>query len=82
MAALQMHDANQASSYLSTVARFLVIEDDAFVTRPFRLYSNKQGAIRMHLGPRTFESHCPRSMRKLGFRNTADPVRSALAEVG
>jgi DNA-binding CsgD family transcriptional regulator len=40
--------------------------------------SNKQGALRMHISPRTFESHRAEAMRKLGARNTADLVRAAL----
>jgi DNA-binding CsgD family transcriptional regulator len=40
--------------------------------------SNKQGAMRMQIGPRTFESHRARLMRKLGARNGADLVRMAL----
>jgi DNA-binding CsgD family transcriptional regulator len=43
--------------------------------------SNKLGAIRMQIGPRTFESHRARLMRKLGARNAADLVRMALGEV-
>jgi DNA-binding CsgD family transcriptional regulator len=42
--------------------------------------SNKQGAIRMQIGPRTFESHRARVMRKLGAKNGADLVRLALSE--
>jgi DNA-binding NarL/FixJ family response regulator len=42
--------------------------------------SNKQGAVRMQICPRTFESHRARLMRKLGARNTADLVRMALNE--
>jgi DNA-binding CsgD family transcriptional regulator len=42
--------------------------------------SNKQGAMRMQIGPRTFESHRARVMRKLGARNGADLVRMALGE--
>jgi DNA-binding CsgD family transcriptional regulator len=42
--------------------------------------SNKQGALRMLISPRTFESHRAGAMRKLGARNTADLVRSALLE--
>jgi DNA-binding CsgD family transcriptional regulator len=42
--------------------------------------SNKQGAVRMHIGSRTFESHRARLMRKLGARNAADLVRLALGE--
>jgi DNA-binding CsgD family transcriptional regulator len=42
--------------------------------------SNKQGAARMQICPRTFESHRARLMRKLGARNTADLVRMALGE--
>jgi len=41
-------------------------------------YSNKQGALRMSISPRTFESHRAEAMRKLGARNTADLVRKAL----
>jgi DNA-binding CsgD family transcriptional regulator len=37
--------------------------------------SNKQGAARMQIGPRTFESHRFRIMRKLGAKNGADLVR-------
>jgi len=40
--------------------------------------SNKQGAQRMNISPRTFESHRAEAMRKLGARNTADLVRKAL----
>jgi DNA-binding CsgD family transcriptional regulator len=42
--------------------------------------SNKLGAIRMKIRPRTFESHRARLMRKLGARNAADLVRMALGE--
>ena len=42
-------------------------------------YSNKQGALRMGISPRTFESHRAEAMRKLGARNTADLVRKALS---
>jgi DNA-binding CsgD family transcriptional regulator len=42
--------------------------------------SNRQGAIRMQIGPRTFESHRARVMRKLGAKNAADLVRMALGE--
>jgi DNA-binding CsgD family transcriptional regulator len=42
--------------------------------------SNKQGAIRMQIGPRTFESHRARVMRKLGAKNAADLVRMVLTE--
>jgi DNA-binding NarL/FixJ family response regulator len=42
--------------------------------------SNKQGAVRMQIGPRTFESHRARVMRKLGARNGADLARIALGE--
>ena len=41
--------------------------------------SNKQGALRMSISPRTFESHRAEAMRKLGAKNTADLVRKALA---
>jgi DNA-binding CsgD family transcriptional regulator len=42
--------------------------------------SNKQGALRMRISPRTFESHRAEAMRKLGARNTADLVRAALLQ--
>jgi DNA-binding CsgD family transcriptional regulator len=42
--------------------------------------SNKQGAMRMNISPRTFESHRAEAMRKLGARNTADLVRRALLQ--
>jgi DNA-binding NarL/FixJ family response regulator len=45
-------------------------------------YSNKQGALRMRISPRTFESHRAEAMRKLGARNTADLVRTALLRPG
>jgi DNA-binding CsgD family transcriptional regulator len=41
-------------------------------------HSNKQGALQMNISPRTFESHRAEAMRKLGVRNTAELVRSAL----
>jgi DNA-binding CsgD family transcriptional regulator len=44
--------------------------------------SNKQGALRMRISPRTFESHRAEAMRKLGARNTADLVRRALLHPG
>lgn len=40
--------------------------------------SNKQGALRMGISPRTFESHRAEAMRKLGAKNTAELVRKAL----
>ena len=45
-------------------------------------HSNKQGALRMGISPRTFESHRAEAMRKLGARNTADLVRKALSYQG
>ena len=42
--------------------------------------SNKQGALRMQISPRTFESHRAEAMRKLGARNTADLVRAVLLQ--
>ena len=42
--------------------------------------SNKQGALRMNISPKTFESHRAEAMRKLGARNTADLVRKALLQ--
>ena len=41
-------------------------------------FTNKQGALRMRISPRTFESHRAGVMRKLGARNTAELVRAAL----
>jgi DNA-binding CsgD family transcriptional regulator len=41
-------------------------------------HSNKEGALRMGISPRTFESHRAEAMRKLGARNTADLIRKAL----
>lgn len=41
-------------------------------------YSNKHGALRMGISPRTFESHRAEIKRKLAARNTADLVRLAL----
>jgi DNA-binding CsgD family transcriptional regulator len=43
-------------------------------------FSNKQGAIRLQIGPRTFESHRARIMRKLQAKNGADLVRIVLGE--
>jgi DNA-binding CsgD family transcriptional regulator len=37
--------------------------------------SNKQGATRMQIGPRTFESHRARVMRKFGAKNAIDLIR-------
>ena len=45
-------------------------------------FSNKQGALRMQISPRTFESHRAEAMRKLGARNTAELVRTALLHPG
>jgi DNA-binding CsgD family transcriptional regulator len=42
--------------------------------------SNKQGAIRMQIVPRTFECHRAQVMRKLGAKNGADLVRMVLSE--
>lgn len=42
--------------------------------------SNKQGALKMNISPRTFESHRAEAMRKLGARNTAELVRKALMQ--
>ena len=41
-------------------------------------HSNKEGALRIGISPRTFESHRAEAMRKLGARNTAELVRAAL----
>ncbi len=40
--------------------------------------TNKQGAQKMQISPRTFESHRAEAMRKLGARNTADLVHAAM----
>jgi DNA-binding CsgD family transcriptional regulator len=42
--------------------------------------SNKQGALRMQIVPRTFEYHRAQVMRKLGAKNGADLVRMVLSE--
>jgi DNA-binding CsgD family transcriptional regulator len=42
--------------------------------------SNKQGALRMQIVPRTFECHRAQVMRKLGAKNGADLVRMVLSE--
>jgi DNA-binding CsgD family transcriptional regulator len=40
--------------------------------------TNKEGAFRLNIGPRTFESHRARTIRKFKAKNTADLVRMAL----
>jgi DNA-binding CsgD family transcriptional regulator len=40
--------------------------------------TNKEGALELKIGPRTFESHRARIMRKFKARNAADLVRMAL----
>jgi DNA-binding CsgD family transcriptional regulator len=40
--------------------------------------SNKEGAIKLQISPRTFEAHRAQIMRKLGTRNTAQLIRTAL----
>src|SRR4051812_41904391 len=42
--------------------------------------SNKQGALRMNISPRTFESHRAEAMRKRAARTPADLVRKALLQ--
>jgi DNA-binding NarL/FixJ family response regulator len=44
--------------------------------------SNRQGALRMRISPRTFESHRAEAMRKLGARNMAELIRAALKHPG
>jgi DNA-binding CsgD family transcriptional regulator len=44
--------------------------------------SNKQGALRMRISPRTFENHRAEAMRKLGARTTAELIRAALKQPG
>jgi DNA-binding CsgD family transcriptional regulator len=43
-------------------------------------HTNKEGALRLKIGPRTFESHRARIMRKLAARNAAELLRKVLAE--
>lgn len=43
--------------------------------------SNKEGAIKLQISPRTFEAHRAQIMRKLGTRNTAQLIRTALVSV-
>ena len=45
-------------------------------------HSNKQSARQMGISPRTFECHRAEVIRKLGARNTADLVRTALSRPG
>jgi DNA-binding CsgD family transcriptional regulator len=40
--------------------------------------SNKEGAIKLQISPRTFEAHRAQIMRKLGTRNAAQLIRTAL----
>jgi DNA-binding CsgD family transcriptional regulator len=40
--------------------------------------TNKEGALRLKISPRTFESHRAQIMRKLGARNAADLLRKVL----
>jgi DNA-binding CsgD family transcriptional regulator len=40
--------------------------------------SNKEGASKLQISPRTFEAHRAQIMRKLGTRNTAQLIRTAL----
>jgi DNA-binding CsgD family transcriptional regulator len=40
--------------------------------------SNKEGANRLQISPRTFEAHRAQIMRKFGTRNTAQLIRTAL----
>jgi DNA-binding CsgD family transcriptional regulator len=42
--------------------------------------TNKEGAQRLKISPRTFESHRAQIMRKLGARNAADLLRKVLVE--
>jgi DNA-binding CsgD family transcriptional regulator len=43
--------------------------------------TNKEGALRLRISPRTFEAHRAEIMRKLGARNTADLLRKVLLDV-
>jgi DNA-binding CsgD family transcriptional regulator len=42
--------------------------------------TNKEGALRLRISPRTFEAHRAEIMRKLGARNTADLLRKVLLD--
>ncbi len=42
--------------------------------------TNKEGALRLHISPRTYETHRAQIMRKLGARNAADLLRKVLVE--
>jgi DNA-binding CsgD family transcriptional regulator len=42
--------------------------------------TNKEGALRLSISPRTFESHRAHIMRKLGAKNAADLLRKVLVE--
>lgn len=68
-----------ASSELSSLSSKRLTKREREVLRLISEgFSNKQGALRMQISPRTFESHRAEAMRKLGARNTADLVRAAL----
>jgi DNA-binding CsgD family transcriptional regulator len=68
-----------AASPLSIHARLTPREREV-LSHVSQGYSNKQGAIRMQIGPRTYESHRAGVMRKLGARNGADLARMVLCE--
>src|SRR3569623_2453478 len=66
----------EASSELSSLSGKRLTKREREVLRLISEgFSNKQGALRMQISPRTFESHRAEAMRKLGARNTADLVR-------
>ncbi len=68
----------QAESKVARVPQRLTKREREVLRLISEGYSNKQGALRMQISPRTFESHRAEAMRKLGARNTADLVRAAL----
>jgi DNA-binding CsgD family transcriptional regulator len=73
-------DAAGRSAALQSIQALLTPREREVLSHVSQGCSNKQGAMRMQICPRTFESHRARVMRKLGARNGADLVRMALGE--
>jgi DNA-binding CsgD family transcriptional regulator len=74
-----LHAPREASAESSSLSAKRLTKREREVLRLISEgFSNKQGALRMQISPRTFESHRAEAMRKLGARNTADLVRAAL----
>jgi DNA-binding CsgD family transcriptional regulator len=71
-------DAPRRTAALQSIQTLLTPRERQVLSHVSQGCSNKQGAMRMQIGPRTFESHRARVMRKLGARNGADLVRMAL----